>query len=103
MSHSIAQPVIGASLTAAGPARVDDSLALARRLSALAKERHPSHCRMFERAGLSAPTMGRIICGAVYPDLATLARLEAALQTDLCPAVLHRRAAQTAPAPDAPS
>lgn len=83
------------------PVGVHYSLALARTLSALAEERNLSHRRMSESAGLSAPTVGRIVRGAVYPDLATLARLEAALQTDLYPAGLHRRTARPTRGSDA--
>ncbi|MGW1196615.1 helix-turn-helix domain-containing protein [Streptomyces sp. NPDC002536] len=73
------------------PVAVHYSLALARALSALVKERGLSQRRASMDAGLSAPTVGRIVRGEVYPDLATLARLEAALQADLYPAGLHRR------------
>ncbi|WPO76157.1 helix-turn-helix transcriptional regulator [Streptomyces sp. KN37] len=67
------------------------SLALARALDDAAKARHLSHRAASVRAGLNPTAVGRIVRGELYPDLATLARLEVALRTNLLERGLFRR------------
>ncbi|MFF5264555.1 helix-turn-helix domain-containing protein [Actinomadura viridis] len=47
-----------------------------------------------ELSGVHHNTVGRVLRGDVYPDLATLARLEQALDINLYPTGLHRRIQQ---------
>lgn len=67
------------------PVGVSYALTLARTLDANARERGLSHRAVSERAGLNLTAVGRIVRGEVYPDLATIARLEAFLGTVLLP------------------
>ena len=67
------------------PVGVHYSLALARALDTAANKQGLSHRAASARAGLNPTAVGRICRGEVYPDLATIARLEHALQTDLLP------------------
>ncbi|RNF86760.1 helix-turn-helix domain-containing protein [Streptomyces botrytidirepellens] len=83
------------------PIGVHYSLAVARRLADYADEHDQSHRAMSTAAGLATNTVGRIIRGEGYPDLASLARLEAALRIDLYPSGLYRTVPQdSSPHPD---
>ncbi|MFF2374785.1 helix-turn-helix domain-containing protein [Streptomyces xiamenensis] len=44
-----------------------------------------------ERSGVGQNTISRILRGLVYSDVATLAKLEAALRADIYPTGLYRR------------
>ncbi|MGW1275553.1 helix-turn-helix domain-containing protein [Streptomyces tsukubensis] len=77
------------------PPGVHYSLAIARALDTTAVHLGLSHRAVSERAGLNPTAVGRIVRGEVYPDLATIARLETALRTPLLDRDLHR----TVPAP----
>lgn len=83
---------------AGAPAGVHYALVLARALHRAAGLRGLSHRAMSLKAGLNPTAVGRIVRGEVYPDLATIARLEAALQQDLLPP--HRFRALPAAVPD---
>lgn len=76
------------------PAGVYYSLALARRLDARCHELGISDRAASGRAGLATNAAGRIIRGEVYPDLASLARLETALQAQLYPVDIYRQVAE---------
>ncbi|MEY9932544.1 hypothetical protein ABH926_007195 [Catenulispora sp. GP43] len=67
------------------PVGVHYALALARVLDNTAAARGLSHRAVSAEAGLNATAVGRIVRGEVYPDLATIARLERALGTLLLP------------------
>lgn len=84
-----------ATAGADAPAGVHYALVLAQALHAAAAARGLSHRAVSVQAGLNPTAVGRIVRGEVYPDLATIARLEAALQQDLLPPHLFR----TLPAP----
>jgi len=72
------------------PAGVHYSLVLARVLATAAERQGLSHRAVSTKAGLNPTAVGRIVRGELYPDLASLARLEVALQTDLLPPHLYR-------------
>ena len=72
------------------PAGVHYALVLARILANAAERQGLSHRAVSAKAGLNPTAVGRIVRGEVYPDLATLARLEVALQVDLLPPNLFR-------------
>lgn len=67
------------------PVPVYYSLALARTLDGLCTDRGLSHRALSLRAGIAANAVGRIVRGEVYPDLATLGRLEVALEASIFP------------------
>jgi hypothetical protein len=67
------------------PPGVHYALLLARALHEAGAARGLSHRAMSLQAGLNPTAVGRIVRGELYPDLATIARLEAALQKDLLP------------------
>ena len=67
------------------PVGVHYALALACALDTSARDRELPHRAVSERAGLNVTAVGRIVRGEVYPDLATIARLEASLDTVLLP------------------
>jgi hypothetical protein len=76
--------------TTDAPVAVHFSLALARNLDSACVHRGQSHRGLSLAAGLAPNTVGRIVRGEVYPDLATLARLEVASQQPLYPTVLYK-------------
>ncbi|MFJ4184127.1 helix-turn-helix domain-containing protein [Kitasatospora sp. NPDC089509] len=63
---------------------------MARELDDLADQRGLSHRAVSANAGLGPAAVGRIVRGEVYPDVSTLARLEASLCADLLPSDRHR-------------
>lgn len=67
------------------PVPVHYSLALARTLDALCRRRGISHRALSLEAGIAPNAVGRIVRGEVYPDLATLARLETAVGEPVYP------------------
>lgn len=71
------------------PLPVHYSLALARALDDLCARRGCSHRALSLAAGIAPNAVGRIVRGEVYPDLATLARLEAAVEEPLYPQGLY--------------
>jgi hypothetical protein len=71
------------------PLPVHYSLALARALDDLCARRDWSHRAMSLAAGVAPNAVGRIVRGEVYPDLATLARLEAAVEEPIYPQGLY--------------
>ncbi|MFF4714439.1 helix-turn-helix domain-containing protein [Streptomyces eurythermus] len=83
---------------ASAPPGVHYSLALARALHDATVQKNLSHRAASELAGLNATAVGRIVRGEVYPDLATLARLEVALRAPLLDRDLHRSVSAPAPA-----
>ncbi|MEU4511808.1 helix-turn-helix transcriptional regulator [Nonomuraea wenchangensis] len=64
---------------------------IARRLKAAMEARGLTHRSLGERSGLGWRTIGRVLLGDVYPDVATLARLEEALDTEIYPTRWHRQ------------
>ncbi|MFI1203505.1 multiprotein-bridging factor 1 family protein [Streptomyces sp. NPDC020883] len=89
LTYSTGEWPYGAVLSEDAPIGAHYGLVLARRLDTLAKKQGLSHRALSGKAGLSNPTVGRIVRGELYPDLATLARLESALGANLYPAGLH--------------
>lgn len=83
-------PQEDARLTASAPASAHYALAVAARLHELLAARQLSHRALAALSGVHHRTIGRILRGEAYPDLATLAALEVALRTDLYPAGLYR-------------
>ncbi|MFB7672661.1 helix-turn-helix domain-containing protein [Kitasatospora purpeofusca] len=67
------------------PPGVHYALALAREIDLIAEQRGLSHRAISRLAGLNETAVGTIVRGQVYPDLATIARLEQALDGDLLP------------------
>ncbi|MEV0297011.1 helix-turn-helix transcriptional regulator [Nocardia sp. NPDC050710] len=67
------------------PVPVHYSLALARTLDTLCATRKLSHRALSLAAGIAPNAVGRIVRGELYPDLATLARLEAAAEEPIYP------------------
>jgi len=65
------------------PPGVRYSLALARALDDEAARQGLSHRTVSTNAGLNPTATGRIVRGELFPDLATLARLETSLGLDL--------------------
>ncbi|MFI6505921.1 multiprotein-bridging factor 1 family protein [Nonomuraea typhae] len=63
---------------------------MARRLKAAMTERGLTHRDLAELADLGHRTVGRILLGDGYPDLATMARLEQAIDVELYPSRWHR-------------
>ncbi len=76
--------------SADAPLPVHYALALARALDDLCARRRQSHRALSQAAGLAPNSVGRIARGEVYPDLATLARLEAAVEEPIYPQGLYR-------------
>lgn len=72
------------------PPGVHYSIVLARALDGAAAGRGLSHRAISRLAELNQAAVGRIVRGEVYPDLATVARLEHALQVDLLPVERRR-------------
>ncbi|MFE7114315.1 helix-turn-helix domain-containing protein [Streptomyces sp. NPDC057654] len=72
------------------PLPVHYGLALARTLDMLCERHEISHRALSLRAGLAPNGVGRIVRGEVYPDLATVARLEAAVDAPIYPQGLYR-------------
>jgi hypothetical protein len=72
------------------PLPVHYSLAVARTLDTVCTRRGISHRSLALAAGLAPNSTGRIVRGEVYPDLATLARLEAAAEESIYPDGLYR-------------
>ncbi|MFD0535174.1 helix-turn-helix domain-containing protein [Actinomadura luteofluorescens] len=64
---------------------------VAQTLKRLKNERGLGQRGLAELSGVHHNTVGRVLRGEVYPDLATLARLEQALDVSLYPTGLHRR------------
>ncbi|MEU8308922.1 helix-turn-helix transcriptional regulator [Actinomadura sp. NPDC048955] len=60
-------------------------------LARVMDERGLTQRALAELSGVHHNTVGRVLRGAVYPDLATLARLEQALDLNIYPTGLHRR------------
>jgi hypothetical protein len=83
---------------ASAPPGVHYSLALARALHDTTVQKNLSHRAASVLAGLNATAVGRIVRGEVYPDLATLARLEVALRTPLLDRDLHQSVPTSTPA-----
>ncbi len=75
---------------AEAPAPVHYSLALARRLDELCRSLDLSHRALSLAAGVASNAVGRIVRGELYPDLATLARLETAAQASIYPDKIYR-------------
>ncbi|MET7334402.1 helix-turn-helix transcriptional regulator [Nonomuraea sp. NPDC005650] len=67
---------------------------IARRLKAAMETRELTHRGLAERSGLGWRTVGRVLLGDVYPDVATLARLEQALDIEIYPTRWHRQLQQ---------
>ncbi|MEV0027935.1 helix-turn-helix transcriptional regulator [Nocardia sp. NPDC050793] len=67
------------------PLPVHYSLTLARTLDDLCARRGLSHRALSLAAGIAPNAVGRIVRGELYPDLATLARLEAAAEEPIYP------------------
>ncbi|WSY48614.1 helix-turn-helix transcriptional regulator (plasmid) [Embleya sp. NBC_00888] len=63
---------------------------VARRLHTILRDRHLKETSVAARAGLSHPTLGRILAGTTSVTVATLARLEMELETDLYPVGLYK-------------
>ncbi|GAA1613908.1 hypothetical protein GCM10009733_007540 [Nonomuraea maheshkhaliensis] len=63
---------------------------IARRLRVLMNDQGLKERHVAERAGLSQKTVNRMLLGDSYCDIATLARLEAGLETDLYPTGMYR-------------
>lgn len=63
---------------------------IAQTLKRLMTERGLTQRDVAERSGVTHNTVGRVLRGTVYPDLATLARLERAFDADIYPAGLYR-------------
>ncbi|MEU6720429.1 helix-turn-helix transcriptional regulator [Nonomuraea sp. NPDC046802] len=63
---------------------------IARRLRAVMAERGLKPRGLADLSGIGYRTIGRVLLGDVYPDVATLARLEAALMVDLYPTGWYR-------------
>lgn len=80
----------GAVPQADAPLPVHYSLALARALDDLCVRRGCSHRALSREAGVASNAVGRIVRGELYPDLATLARLEVAAQEPVYPQGLYR-------------
>lgn len=72
------------------PLPVHYSLALARALDDLCARRGCSHRALSLAAGVASNAVGRIVRGELYPDLATLARLEVTVQEPVYPQGLYR-------------
>ncbi|WP_424862991.1 hypothetical protein [Streptomyces sp. MMS24-I29] len=72
------------------PPPVHYSLTLARALDSLCARRGFSHRALSLSAGLAPNAVGRIVRGELYPDLATLARLEVIAQEPLYPQALYQ-------------
>jgi len=81
------------------PLPVYYSLALARTLDGLCDRRGYSHRSLSLAAGIASNAVGRIVRGDVYPDLATLARLEDAAKEPIYPHELYRQLRQPGPGP----
>jgi transcriptional regulator with XRE-family HTH domain len=64
---------------------------VALRVSEAMQMRGLTHEALAQRADLGLGTVGRVLAGEVYPDLATLARLERSLGADVYPTGLYRR------------
>ncbi|KPI02928.1 helix-turn-helix domain protein [Actinobacteria bacterium OK074] len=92
--HAVANPD--------APVGVHYSLVLARTIADIAEREKLSHRAISRKAMLNPTAVGRIVRGELYPDLATLARLEVALQTDLLPPGLFREARQGTSTVDGP-
>uniref|UniRef100_UPI00117CC7FD helix-turn-helix transcriptional regulator n=1 Tax=Streptomyces acidiscabies TaxID=42234 RepID=UPI00117CC7FD len=58
---------------------------LARRLAAAMRDRGLSANRLAADSGVNRQTIANVLAGATWPDLLTIASLEAALETDLWP------------------
>lgn len=80
-----------ATLRPDAPGEAHYAQQLARRLATAMSERPISNRALARLAGVSHPTVGFILNGEHYADIATVARLEIALGTDLYPAGLHRQ------------
>lgn len=78
-----------AELVADAPLAAHYGQEVARRLKEAMALRGWNHRTVGERAGLAHRTVGRVLAGESYPDLATLARLEAAVRADLYPTGLY--------------
>jgi lambda repressor-like predicted transcriptional regulator len=59
--------------------------ALARRLAGAMRERGLSANRLAADSGVNRQTIANVLAGATWPDLLTIASLEAALDADLWP------------------
>ncbi|WP_246430633.1 helix-turn-helix domain-containing protein [Streptomyces rectiverticillatus] len=59
--------------------------ALARRLAAAMRERGLSANRLAAASGVNRQTIANVLAGATWPDLLTIASLEAALDAELWP------------------
>jgi len=81
------------------PLPVYYSLALARTLDGLCDRRGYSHRALSLAAGIASNAVGRIVRGEVYPDLATLARLEGAAKEPIYPHGLYLDVRQPGPGP----
>lgn len=79
----LAGPWSDAALAEHHGARV--AQALARRLAAAMRERGVSANRLAADSGVNRQTIANVLAGATWPDLLTIAGLEAALDADLWP------------------
>ncbi|MFG2222419.1 hypothetical protein [Streptomyces sp. NPDC048644] len=73
------------------PLPVYYSLSMARTLDVLCTRREISHRALSLAAGLAPNSVGRIVRGEVYPDLASIARLEEAIDESIYPSGLYRQ------------
>lgn len=65
--------------------------AIARRLAAALIERGWSRRTAADQLGINRQTIGDVIDGRTWPDVATIARLEAGLNTELWPPLARRK------------
>ncbi|WP_280453143.1 helix-turn-helix domain-containing protein [Nocardia cyriacigeorgica] len=72
------------------PVPVYYSLAVARTLDDLCVRRGLSHRGLAAAAGIASNAVSRIVRGQLYPDMATLARLEVAAQEPIFPQGIYR-------------
>ncbi|WP_406505390.1 helix-turn-helix transcriptional regulator [Streptomyces sp. NBC_00212] len=64
--------------------------AIARRLADALRERHLSRRQAADLLGVNRQTIGDVLDGRTWPDVATIARLEASLNTPLWPPLARR-------------
>lgn len=88
-----------ANLTPDAPVSAHYGQALARRLTDAMRAIPISSRALATLAGLSQPTVTRILHGQTLPDLGTLARLAAALGAEVYPAGLHTELTLPPPPP----
>lgn len=74
-----------ATLTPDAPIGAYYAQEIARRLKAAMTDRRLSQHKLAQRSGVSQRTIGRVLMGDTYCDVATLARLEFALETGIYP------------------